>query len=538
MPDAVVVGAGPNGLVGANLLADAGWDVEVLEAEPEPGGAVRSGEIARPGFVHDRFSSFYPLGAASPHMVAMDLEAHGVRWRRHPIAVAHPAADGSAAYVAAGLDETCASMEAFAEGDGDRWRAFHGLWERVGDALLESLLSPFPPVRGAAKLVRALGSADAVLDFARLGVLPVRRLAEEEFRGAGAARLIAGNALHADFAPESPGGGIYGLVMCGLAQQVGFPVPEGGARSLTAALVRRLEARGGRVHCGERVTEVVVAGGRASAVRTAAGREVAVSRAVLADVGAPQLYRDLLAGVPLPPRLDAALRRFQYDQGTVRVAWALSAPVPWLAEPVRRAATVHIAEGVDALTGTMAEIARGLVPAHPFLVSGQYALADPTRQPAGCETFWGYAHVPRAVRGDAGGEEIAGRWDERDRERFADRMEREVEAVAPGFRDRILAREVAAPPQLEAMNANLVGGAINGGTAQLHQQLVFRPVPGLARADTPVPGLYLASASAHPGGGVHGACGANAARAALRERGPARRATAALSRAVAGRGRP
>ena len=286
-------------------------------------------------------------------------------------------------------------MEAFAPGDGERWRDFLGLWTRVGDALLESLLSPFPPVRGIAKLVRSLGSADALLDFARLGVLPVRRLAEEEFAGAGAARLLAGNALHADFAPESPGSGVYGLVMCGLAQQVGFPVPEGGARRLTEALVRRLEARGGRVRCGERVAQVVVADGRARAVRTAEGREVRAARAVLADVGAPQLYRDLLAGVPLPPRLDAALRRFQYDQGTVRVAWALREPVPWLAEPVRRAGTVHIAEGVDALTQTMAEIARGLVPAHPFLVAGQYALADPTRQPEGCETFWGYAHVPR-----------------------------------------------------------------------------------------------------------------------------------------------
>ena len=302
--------------------------------------------------------------------------------------------------------------------------------------------------------------------------------------------------------------------------------------------MRRLEARGGRVRCGERVTQVVVAGGRARGVRTESGREVAAARAVLADVGAPQLYRELLAGVPLPARLEAALRRFQYDHGTVRVAWALRGPIPWLAEPVRRAATIHIAEGVDALTQTMAEIARGLVPAHPFLVSGQYALADPTRQPEGCETFWGYAHVPRTCSGDAGGEDIGGGWEERDRERFADRMEREVEAVAPGFRDLILDREIAAPPQLEAMNANLVGGAINGGTAQLHQQLVFRPVPGLGRPDTPVPGLYLASASAHPGGGVHGACGANAARAALHERGAVRRATAGLSRAVAGRGRP
>src|SRR5919107_4198172 len=163
MPDAVVIGSGPNGLVGANLLADAGWEVEVLEAEPDPGGAVRSGEIARAGFVHDRFSSFSPLGVGSPPMVAMELEAHGVRWRRAPIPVAHPARDGSAAYIAADLDETCAALDAFAPGDGDAWRDLYGLWERVGTALLEALMTPFPPVRGAARLLRSLGSADAVL---------------------------------------------------------------------------------------------------------------------------------------------------------------------------------------------------------------------------------------------------------------------------------------------------------------------------------------------------------------------------------------
>ena len=538
MPDAVVIGSGPNGLVGANLLADAGWEVLVLEAQPEPGGAVRSGELTRPGFVHDGFSSFYPLGVASPAMEAMELEANGLRWRRHPVPVAHPALDGTVAYVADDLDETCAALDVFAPGDGDAWRSLYGLWERVGPALVEALMSPFPPVRGGARLLRALGSPDAVLDFARLGVLPVRRFGEEEFAGRGGPRLLAGNALHADFSPESPGSGVYGLVLTGLAQQVGFPVPEGGAGALTAALVRRLEARGGTLACGERATQIVVSAGRARAVRTARDREFAATRAVLADVGAPQLYRVLLAGVPLPGRLRAALRRFQYDQGTVRVAWALNGPVPWLAEPVSRAGAVHIADGMDALTAYGAELARALVPAHPFVVGGQYARADPTRQPDGCETFWGYSHVPRTVRGDAGGEDIAGVWDDADRERFADRMEREVEAVAPGFRDRVLDRSIAGPPQLEAMNANLVGGAINGGTAQLHQQLVFRPVPGLGRPETPVPGVFLASASAHPGGGVHGACGANAARAALRARGPLRHASAGLSRAVSGRGRP
>jgi phytoene dehydrogenase-like protein len=537
MADAVVIGAGPNGLVAANVLADAGWDVLVLEAEPEPGGAVRSGETTRPGFIHDRFSSFYPLVVASPAMRAMELEAHGLVLRRHPVPVAHPASDGSVALVHSDLEATCAALEAFAPGDGDAWRRVYGLWERIGDALLEALLTPFPPVRGAGRLLRALGSADAVLDFARLGMLNVRRVGEEEFAGAGGARLLAGNALHGDFSPESPGGGIYGLVLTGLAQQVGFPVAEGGASAVTGALVRRLEGRGGRVECGERVTEIVVRGGRAAGVRTAHEREIG-ARAVLADVGAPQLYRDLLAHASLPDRILRALKRFQYDDGTVKVDWALSGPVPWLADAMREAGTVHIAESVDALTEAMAQIACGLVPAHPFLVSGQYAVADPTRQPPGHETFWGYAHVPHRVRGDAGGDGLTGAWTEPEGERFADRMEAQIETVAPGFRDRVLARTVVTPPGLEAQNANLVGGALNGGTAQLHQQLVFRPVPGLGSAETPVAGVFLASASAHPGGGVHGACGANAARAALRERGALRRAAARMSRAATGQGRP
>jgi len=536
MPDAVVIGAGPNGLVGANVLADAGWEVLVLEAEPDPGGAVRSGETTLPGFVHDRFSSFYPLAIVSPAMRAMELEAHGVTWRRPPVAVAHPAADGSVALVG-DLEATCASLESFAPGDGDAWRRLYGLWERVGGGLLEALLTPFPPVRGAARLARALGSADALLDFTRMGVLNVRRLGEEEFAGEGAARLLAGNALHGDFSPESPGGGIYGLVLAGLAQQVGFPVPEGGSGELARALVRRLESRGGTVACGERVTAIVTAGGAAAAVRTAHDREVSTGT-VLADVGAPQLFRDLLAGAPLPPRLDAALGRFQYDNGTVKVDWALDGPVPWLNDAMREAGTVHVTDGVDALTEATAHLATGLIPERPFLVAGQYAAADPTRQPPGRETFWGYAHVPQRVKGDAGGEGISGAWATGDAERFADRMEMQIERVAPGFREKVLGRTIAAPPQLEAMNANLVGGALNGGTAQLHQQLVLRPVPGLGRPETPVPGVYLASASAHPGGGVHGACGANAARAALRERGLVRRAVGRAARGATGRGRP
>jgi phytoene dehydrogenase-like protein len=512
--DAIVIGAGPNGLVAANLLADAGWDVVVLEAQPTPGGAVRTQELTLPGFHHDVFSAFYPLGAGSPHIRRLHLEDHGLRWRRSEIVVAHPATDGSCASLSHDPAETEASLDAFAPGDGERWRAaVMDLWGKAGGPFIETLLSPMPPVRGATKLAAALGPR-GMLEFARFGLLSVRRFAEENFKGAGAGRLLASNALHADITPDSHGGALFGWVLVGLGQHVGWPVPEGGAGNLAAAMLRRLEAAGGRVVCDQRVERILTRGGRAHGVRTADGQEHTARHAVLADVGAPALYGELLHDTPLPARVARGMRRFQYDSATFKVDWALDGPIPWQHPDAARAGTVHVTEGMDSLTEISADLNRGFIPKRPFLLLGQYAAYDPTRQPAGKETAWAYTHVPQAVKGDAGGE-LAGRWDDEEAERFADRIEGEVEAVAPGFRKRILGRHVMAPPQLEQRDANLVGGALNGGTAQLHQQLVFRPYPGLGRAETPVRALFLASASAHPGGGVHGGPGANAARAAL-----------------------
>jgi phytoene dehydrogenase-like protein len=514
MADAVVIGAGPNGLVAANKLADAGWEVVVLEAQPEPGGAVRSAQLTLPGYVHDRFSAFYPLGAGSPHIASLGLERHGLRWRRAPVVVADPAEDGSVALISAELDETCASVEAFAPGDGRAWRELSQQWQELGPRFVRALLDPFPPLRGGARLLRALGPR-GTLEFARFGLLSARRFSDERFAGAGAARLLAGNALHADISPETPGGAVFAMVLVELGQRVGWPVPEGGAGRLTDALVARLAAAGGRMVCGERVERVLVRGRRAVGVRCADGREVGARRAVLADVGAPQLYVSLLEREDVPARVLAALRRFQYDSGTVKVDWALDGPIPWAGEGVARAGTVHVTGGVDALSLQAGELERGRVPADPFLIVGQYAHYDPTRQPAGHETAWAYTHVPQRVRDDAGADGLTGSWDRGELERMAARIEARLERLAPGFRDRIVGRHVAGPRELEAADANLVGGALNGGTAQLHQQLVFRPIPGLGRPETPIRGLYLASASAHPGGGVHGACGASAARAAL-----------------------
>jgi len=511
--DAVVIGSGPNGLVAANRLADHGWSVVVCEAAPRPGGAVKSSELIEPGFVNDEFSAFYPLAAASPVIRRLALEDHGLRWRRAPLVLAHPAADGSCPVLSTNLDVTVDSLERSAPGDGQAWRRLYELYERVSPGLLGALFTPFPPVRAGLRLAGALRPSELVR-FARFSILPVRRLGEEDFDGEAARRLLAGNALHADFAPESALSGLFGWLMCCLGQSVGFPVPEGGSGNLTGALVRRLEHKGGSVRCSAAVRRVVVRNGRAVAVETEDGTQIDVARAVVADVSAPALYRHLVGLDHLPSSMTVDLAKFEWDMGTVKVDWNLDGPIPWQAEPARRAGTVHVADGVDDLTMISAQLASRHIPDRPFLVVGQQSMTDASRQPPGKETAWAYTHVPREVRGDAGGD-LTGRWDEGETDEFAKRMEDGIERLAPGFRALIRGRHVFTPTGFEQANANLHRGALGGGTSQIHQQLVFRPLPGLARPETPIRGLYLGSASAHPGPGVHGAAGANAARAAL-----------------------
>jgi phytoene dehydrogenase-like protein len=517
MADAVIIGSGPNGLVAANMLAEAGWDVIVLEAQPVPGGAVRTSELTgEPGFRHDWFSAFYPLAVTSPPLLALELERYGLTWRRSPLVVAHPAKDGTCVSLSQDMDETAASFDAFAEGDGAAWRDVYSRWERVRDPFVDALFgSTFPPLKAGARLAAAL-KRDAA-GFARFGVLPVRRFAEEEFAGEGAARMLAGNALHADLAPESPGGALFGWLLCCMGQERGWPVPEGGAGELATALVRRFEAHGGQLICSARVTEVLVRGGRAVGVRTEDGRNIGAAKVVIADVAAPRLYLDMVDRDELPPKLLGDIRRrYQLDSATVKVDWALDGPIPWTHPDARRAGTVHISESVDALTVHASELSRHLIPSTPFLLLGQYSMVDPTRAPAGAETAWAYTHVPQSPRGDAGPDGLTGSWDEHETAIFTERIEAQIEELAPGFRRLIRARHVLTPRTFSQHDENLVHGALNGGTAQLHQQLIFRPTTGWGRPETPIRGLLLGSASAHPGGGVHGACGANAARTALR----------------------
>ncbi|RZS91745.1 phytoene dehydrogenase-like protein [Motilibacter rhizosphaerae] len=501
--DAVVVGGGHNGLVAANRLADAGWDVVVLEAQPEVGGAVRSGEVVRPGFVTDLYSSFYPLSAASPAIRSLRLEEHGLRWRHAPSVVAHPLRDGRAAVLSRDLDATAASVESFAPGDGAAWREVFAEWQRIRDPLLSALFTPIPPVGGALGILRRLGAVQT-LRFVRFALTPVTSYGRQQFRGEGAPLLFAGNAMHSDLSPDGAGSALFGWLLCMLGQDVGFPVPEGGSGRLVGAMVSRLERAGGQVRTSSPVARVTMAGGRATGVVLEGGGEIRARKAVLADVSAPMLYERLVGREHLSPRFCRDLDSFEWDDATLKVNWALSGPVPWKAEGCRGAGTVHVGVDMADLTDYSADLKTGRIPQRPFMLFGQTTTADPTRSPVGTESTWSYTHLPRRHP-----------LDDAALDRHVERMEDTLEEYAPGFRDLVLDRGVQRPRDLQGHDASLDMGAVNAGSSNPSQLLVLRPTPGLGRPETPVEGLFLASASAHPGGGVHGAPGWNAARAAL-----------------------
>jgi phytoene dehydrogenase-like protein len=337
-------------------------------------------------------------------------------------------------------------------------------------------------------------------------VQPVRRSGDELFAGEGARLLLAGNALHTDLPPEAAGSAMYGWLLAMLGQSFGFPVPVGGSGALVEAMRRRLTAAGGTVRTGVAVRRVEVASGTVRAVVAEGGERIGAD-VVLGDIAAPLLF-DMVPESVLPPRLLGDLRKFQWDSPTMKIDWALSERIPWTAAGARSAGTVHLGVDMNGLTRYAASIAAQELPALPFLLMGQMTTSDASRSPAGTESAWAYTHVPEGL--PLSPEMVS---------EHVERIEEVIEKHAPGFRSLVLARRVLAPADLEASEANLVGGAVNGGTANIHQQLIFRPVPGLGRPETPVDGLYLAGSSAHPGGGVHGAPGANAARAVIKRYG-------------------
>ncbi|MFC7533655.1 phytoene desaturase family protein [Actinoplanes sp. GCM10030250] len=501
--DAIVIGAGHNGLVAANLLADAGWSVRVLEATPQPGGAVRSGFVTAPGYLSDLFSSFYPLGFASPVMRSLRLDEQGLRWTHAPDVLTHLLPDGRAATINRDLERTMASMERFAPGDGERWKHAYDDWRSVSRQMLDTLFTPFPPVRNGLGLARQLGVGGS-LRLARRLVLSVRELGSELFDGEGATLALAGCALHTDLSPEEAGGGVYGWLLTMLGQEYGWPVPVGGAQEITAALVKRLTERGGEIVYNAPVSRILVARGRAMGARTADGRDWRARRAVIADVPAPALFLDLVGERWLPPRVVEDLAHFRWDGATLKVDWAVRTKMPWKNPAAAGAGTVHLGADLNGLTRYSAHLAQGELPPDPFILLGQMTTADPEHSPEGTESLWAYTHLPHRKS-----------WSADEMAEQVERMESVIEAQAPGFLNEVVGRNVFSPADMERENPSLVGGALGGGTSAAFQQLFLRPIPGLGRPDTPVDRLYMGSASAHPGGGVHGAPGANAARAAL-----------------------
>jgi phytoene dehydrogenase-like protein len=496
--DALVIGSGPNGLAAAITLAGAGRSVLVLEAAEHPGGAVATEELTLPGFRHDTFSSVYPAGAASPVFGRMPLQRHGLRWIEPEACYAHPLPDGGAAALYRDLDRTADSLDAVHPGDGERWRDFAAPFVHSFDALRRTMLGGFPPIRGAARLAAGLGPR-RMLDFTRLLLMPAQALGHELFEGDGTRAWLYGSAMHSDVPPVGGGSAIAAAYLNLLGHGVGWPSPEGGAGRLTDALVSHLRELGGELRTGAPVGAIVAERGRVAGVRLAAGEGLSAP-VVIADVMPGALAE--LAGDGLPARYAGALRRFRHGPATLKVDWALGGPIPWSAAAAREAGTVHVGGPADEVLETTS-IASGL-PERPFMLLGQQSLADPSRAPAGKHTAWAYTHGPQ----DAD-------W-EGERDRHVERMEAQVERFAPGFRDLILARHVLGPADLQARNANLVGGDVGGGSYTL-DQVIFRPLPSLAPYRTPLTGLYLGSAAAFPGGAVHGVPGHAAARLALAE---------------------
>jgi phytoene dehydrogenase-like protein len=497
--DAVVVGGGPNGLTAAVTLARAGRSVLVAEAAPALGGAASTAELTLPGFRHDVFSAVHPAAIASPVFRELELERYGLRWIHPDLAMAHPLPGGRAAVLARDLPRTVASLEALGAGDGRRWKVLVEPYLRHFEAVRATMLAGFPPAGGPARLATAF-RLGGMLEFVRLLLTSAEALAGELFEGDGAAWLY-GSSLHGDAPLDAAGSAIAGIWLNLMGHGDGWPSPEGGAGAITDALAACLYEHGGQTRVSARAERVEVQRGRVTGVTLADGSAIA-TRTVIATTTPHGLLR--IAGDALGDAYTRRAVHFRYGPETVKLDWALDAPVPWESEDARRAGTIHLGGTQAQLRRALLDVARGRLPKQPFLLSGSQSVADPTRAPAGKHTMWAYTHVPPGVD-----------WSE-EREGFADVIERQVERFAPGFSDTILARHVMAPRDLEARNENLVGGDVGGGSYGL-DQLIFRPVPSLNPYATPVRGLFIGSASVFPGGAVHGVPGDAAARAALRE---------------------
>jgi phytoene dehydrogenase-like protein len=466
--DAVVVGAGPNGLAAAITLAQAGLEVVVYEGAGTVGGGARTEELTLPGFWHDPCSAVHPLGAGSPVLRSWPLEQHGLVWLHPGLALAHPFPDGSAATLVRSMAGTAASLGADRRAYLRLLQPFAGRWDELAPDVLRA------PLDGLPRHPRLLAR------FGLTGLAPADALASY-FRGEYARGLLAGLAAHVTAPLTSPATGAVALMFALAAHDVGWPFPAGGSQALSDAMASLLTSLGGTIRTGHPVHDL-------------AGLPRA--RAYLFDTSPGQMAA--IAGSRLPPRYAARLRRYRHGPGVFKIDYALSGPVPWTAAACRRAGTVHLGSSRDDISAALRSVHRGTAPSRPFLITAQPSLFDPARAPAGSHVFWVYCQVPNGWRRD---HTVA--------------IEAQIERFAPGFRDLVLARTITAPAAVEARNPNNVGGDIAAGRCD-RLRLLFRPTFAPVPYATPDRSLYLCSAATPPGPGVHGMCGYHAATTALR----------------------
>ena len=467
--DAIVVGAGPNGLAAAITLARAGRSVRVLEARPTVGGGTRSAGLTRPGFVHDVCAAIMPLGRASPVFAAWPLAEHGLEWIEPPVALAHPLDDGSAALVYRSLDATVASLGE----DAEAYRRLFGSVTRDWDVIVNELLGP---LRVGAPLRHPL----AVTRFGLNALQPVTWLARR-FRTPGVRALLGGVAAHSFVPLEWPITGAFALSLLGSAHAVGWPIPRGGAQRLADALASYLRSLGGEIETDREVTSL---------------EGLPPYRALLLDLTPRQVLR--VTGERFSGLYRRQLRGYRYGPGVFKVDLALDGPIPWANPALAQAGTVHLGGTLSELVRAERSVGRGRPSSKPFVMVAQPSSFDPTRSPDGTHVVWAYCHVPNGSNADV-----------------AETILSQLERFAPGVGARIIGRSTMGPAAFEAHNANNVGGDITGGLQDL-RQLWTRPAIRLDPYSTPDPGIFICSASTPPGGGVHGLCGYHAAQSALR----------------------
>jgi phytoene dehydrogenase-like protein len=523
--DAIVIGAGHNGLVAATYLSRAGWRTLVLERESRPGGAVLSDELTRPGLIHDVFATNMNLFRGSPVAAELgaELERHGLEYATSALPFANVFPDGSALRVHQDRAKTLDGLRAHDARDAGGWEALDAEYERLAPALFRlygARLTPRVLTRLAVEESRALG-ASGLTALARLLVSSTRELADSHLVSREAKALLACWGMHLDFAPDVSGGAMFPFLEAFTDMRTGIALARGGASRLIDALVALLGESGGELRLGAEVSRVVVEGGRASAVELAGGERIEARRAVVANLTPTLLYGRLLGADAVAPAISRAAAGYSYGPGTMMVHLALSGPIPWHAgADLADFAYVHIAPYVDDLAQMYAQASAGLLPAEPMLVVGQTSAVDPTRSASGEQVVWVQVRaLPGVIAGDALGEIDARNWDEA-AEAYADRVLAKLERYAPGTGRLVLGRAVLSPADLERRNPNLSGGDSLGGSMHLRQNFWFRPFPGVRDYESGVNGLLTVGASTWPGAGVNALSGYNVAQKLIEPRTP------------------